>query len=272
MLNTESLNSIGRYQADAIIAANHTEAVEKGIIALPNDFKVHDLEDHLPQRRRQRGTFTTSSIDSFCKYVEAHAETGTTVFVADTLKATAVLNLGTTEQPGHADNQAHLALTKTAAYNALLHIDGRQQSQRDAAEFFEDWREHLQFFQEEQGLTISQAIGAVRNITIDAARKLESTTANLSESQSAFEQVTVSSKETIPSLIYFKCKPYEDLEERTFVLRVSILTGGEKPAVVLRIQRLQVHVEEMAVELAQDIHDQLTSTQIAVVRGTYAKA
>ena len=83
--------------------------------------------------------------------------------------------------------------------------------------------------------------------------------------------MTASSKEPIPELVYFKCTPYEGLEERTFVLRVSILTTDDKPRLVLRIQRLQLHVEQMASELAQTVSDQLVAEHIAVVRGTYTR-
>lgn len=269
MINQETLESLSK--ADAIRAANELDGLRPEVIALPETFKLHDTEDQQPYRRRQRGTFQTSSIDSLCEYVKRHAENGATVFVSDDMKAKAVLNLGSKDLPGHADNIAQLTLVKTAAFEAVSAINGQQRTQKEVAEFFEDWREHLEFYQDAAVLPIQKAIAAVRQLTIEGVRKLESTTAQLSETRSSFEQVTASSKEPIPELVYFKCVPYECLEERTFVLRVSILTTDDKPRLVLRIQRLQLHVEQMASELAQTVHDDLVAESISVVRGTYAR-
>lgn len=269
MLTKETIETLSK--ADSIRAANELPGLSLEVIALPDNFKLHDTEDQQPNRRRQRGTFQTSSIDSLCSYVERHAEVGATVFVSDDMKAKAVLNLGSKDSPGHADNIAQLTLVKTAAFHALSQLNGQQQSQKDVAEFFEDWRENLEFYQDAAVLPIQKAIAAVRQLTIEGVRKLESTTAQLSETRSSFEQVTASSKEPIPELVYFKCAPYEGLDERTFVLRVSILTTDDKPRLVLRIQRLQLHVEQMATELAQTVSDQLTAEDITVVRGTYAR-
>lgn len=270
MLSKDTIDTLAK--ADAVRAANALPGLRPEILVLPDDFNLHDTEDKQPNRRRQRGKFQTSSIDSLCDYVEKHAENGATVFVADDMKATAVLNLGDQTAPGHADNLAQLALVKTAAFESLIGINGQKRTQKEIAEFFEDWRENLEFFQAEELLPASQAIAAVRNITIKGVRDLESTTAQMSETLSSFEQITASSKEKLPELVYFKCTPYEGLEERTFVLRVSILTTDDKPQLVLRIQRLQLHVEEMATELAQIVHDQLVAETIAVVRGTYARS
>lgn len=269
MLNKETIDTLSK--ADAIREANVLSGLPIEVIALPDNFNLHDIEDKQPTRRRQRGTFQTSSIDSLCEYVERHAENGATVFVSDDMKAKAVLNLGNQDAPGHADNIAQLALVKTAAFDAVSSIHGQQRTQKEVAEFFEDWSEHLEFYQGAAVLPSRQAIAAVRQLTIEGVRKLESTTAQLSETRSSFEQVTASSKEPIPELVYFKCTPYEGLEERTFVLRVSILTTDDKPRLVLRIQRLQLHVEQMASELAQTVSDQLVAQSISVVRGTYTR-
>lgn len=276
MISPDTIDLLTQAQAisaaEAAVGAAATGCI--GVVALPEKFKLHDIEAMLPARRRQRGNMSTSCIDSYCSYTEAHAELGTTVFVADDMTARTVLNLGDQNNPGHADNLASLVLVKTAAYEAMLQINGKGIAQKDAAEFLEDWSDQLQFFRgtdPEETISRGQAIAAVRKITIDAVRKLESTSENLSESASAFEQVTASSKDPLPALVYFSCIPYEGLQERTFVLRLSILTGDEKPRIVLRIQRLQLHIEEMAAELAKTVHDQLVSESISVVRGTYTR-
>lgn len=256
-------------QADVSVS---TAFSGEGLLALPQEFKLHDIEGKLPQRRRQRGTMSTSCIDSFCAYTEAHAENGASVFVGDDMSARAVLNLGTQEAPGHGDNQGVLALVKSAAFDALLGVNGKPLNQKEAAEFLEDWNDCVTFFQGADKLEPGKAIAAVRKITVESARKLESTTQNFSDTASAFEQVTASSVEPLPELVYFKTIPFEGLPERTFVLRVGILTGDDKPRLVLRMQRLQMHVQEMANELAHIVTQELGNEHITVVRGSFRRA
>jgi uncharacterized protein YfdQ (DUF2303 family) len=244
------------------------------LTALPSDYKLHDLEQYLPNRRRARGTMTTSVLISFAEYSKAHAEVGASVFInPDSLKAVTVLNLGTPVAPGHADNRVAMELEKTAAYKALTGIaNGAGRSQKDVAEFLQDWQEHVKCFDDAGEIKTSKAIAAVRKITIESMRKMESEEQSLSASKSAFESIQASSKEPLPTVIYFQCEPYADLDSRLFVLRLGVLTGESTPKVNLRIVKAEQHQEEMAKELASKIGMQLTDDGIPVLIGSYSKA
>lgn len=247
------------------------EAFEKrAVVALPEKFKLHDLEQYLPNRRRARGTMTTASLASFATYTKEHTETGATVFVdQNTMSATAVLNLGQPTEPGHADNKAVIKLEKTAAYAALTAIaNGAGRSQKEVAEFMEDWSNCVSCWNESGEIKTSQAVAAVRKITIDSMRKLESEEQSLGASKSAFESVQASSKEPLPGTIRFLCVPYDDIGQRIFTLRLGVLTGEAVPKVNLRIIKIEEHQEAMAVELAARISAEFDGT-IPVVLGNY---
>lgn len=242
-------------------------------VALPKDFGTHDLEHLLPHRRRARGKMETAYIKPFAEYAQAHSEPGAAVFVnAASMTAEAVLDLGTKESPGHADHRAVLDLQATAAYTALLNINGRAQSQQALAEFFEDWGAvaTLKFFSADSEVTPGKAIAAVRRITIENLRKTDSEEQQLSANRTAFESVKASSQEPIPTTIYFETKPYPELQARTFVLRLSILTGGSAPQLVLRIVNLETHVEEMGQELTARVQDAISGA-MPVLMGSYTK-
>lgn len=268
-------------EAQSVTAANTsiqaaTNPTEVGVVSLPSDFKVHDLEDYLPERRRARGTMATAYVESFADYVTTHAEDGCTVFVQDDIKAKAVLNLGSLKAPGHADNIALLEPTKTAAYSALMAINGRKLTQRDAAEFLEDWIDHVKCFSGDDAelpsnaITARAAVGALRNLTIESAKKLQSEVKNLSANMSAFESIEAKSEQPIPEFIYFRCKPYADLAERQFVLRLGVITE-DKPQIVLRIRQIEQHIEEMANELAELVTTSVGASA-TVVLGNYKRA
>ncbi len=263
MLDKEAVkalqHSVGIQQAsEAVTIAFHEQAP---ILGLPDHYEVHDLEKFQPTRRRARGVMATSSLAAFAEYTTAHIEKGTTVFVdMDAMSATAVLNLGIPEAPGHADNRAKFSAKATAAYVALRHIaNGTGRKQVEIAEFLEDWPSNIKCFNDDGDITPPRAIAAVRKITIEALRKLESEEQSLSASRSAFESVAATSKEPLPTTIYFTCVPYVGLAERTFVLRLGVLTSGDKPSVVLRIVKAEEHAEEMGNELAALIADKFSN-------------
>lgn len=257
--------------AQAITAANVAvdESGGRGLVALPDTFTKYDLEDTLDCRRRARGSMETSQIDSFASYVGNYAEDGATVLVnQDSMRAVAFLNLGTVASPGHADNVASFRAKATAAYVALTSIaNGAGRKQTEIAEFFEDWAHELEFFNESGPVTAPKAIAAIRKLTIESMRKLESAENQLSASRSAFESVQATSADPIPTGITFTCEPYKGLSYRTFNVRLSVLTANEKPTISLRIVKAEEHQEQMAQELAGLVS--IAVTGIPVLIGTY---
>jgi len=244
------------------------------LVALPSDYNLHNLEQHLATRRRARGTMATTALAAFADYTVAHGENGTTVFVdPENMRAVAVLNLGSSSIPGHADNHAKLTLQRTAAYTALLHhANGQGHKQATIAEFLEDWAANVHCFTAAGEVPTPRAIAAVRKITIEAMRKQESTEQQLGSSRSAFESVQATSTEPLPTVIYFKCQPYADLSDRVFVLRLGVLTGNDKPAINLRIVKQETHQEEMALELASLIEARFDDGAVPVLLGSYSKS
>ena len=272
MLDKEAIEALREEQAIANAhAAVRESAATQRIVMLPSDFQQHDLEKFQPHRRRARGTMSTTSLAAFAAYAKNHAEAGATVFInAADMSATAVLNLGSPDAPGHADNRAKLEPKATAAYKALVKIaNGGGMKQGDVAEFLEDWAGQVECFNADGAISPPRAIAAVRKITIEALRKLESEEQSLSASRSAFESVAATSKEPLPTTIYFKCQPYADLDERTFVLRLGVLTTNDKPLVNLRIVKQEEHQEDMANELASKIADAFDG-EVPNVLGTYS--
>jgi len=260
-------------KAQAISAANAAiDREQHGQVALPNDFTLIDMEKYLKYRRRMRGNMVTSIVKDFADYTGTNAERGMAVFVnPDNMTAVSVLNLGTPEEPGHADNTAVLELKRTAAYSSLrMYADGSARQQSAVAEFIEDWVDCIECFHETDAVPSSRAIAAVRKITIESLKKLESEEKQLSASKSAFESVHATSTEPLPTKIVFTCKPYNDIKPRVFVMRLGILTGGDKPAVNLRIIKIEEHEEQMAQELVGIIKESLGGDLAPVAVGKYS--
>lgn len=274
MFDKEAIKELSRAQAITAAASAVTSQVDQGPVPLPDDFTLHDLETYQHCRRRARGTMTTSSAVDFAIYVRAHRELGACVFIdQDNMAAVAVLNLGNPEAPGHADNLAKLKSKKTAAYVALLaRANGVPLKQEQVAEFLEDWSQNLACYLALDGehMPLAKAVAAVRKVTIEALRKMESTEQQLSASRSTFETVhATSGGDALPAIIRFECEPYLGLKSRAFYMRLGIQTGGDKPAITLRIQNMEQHEEEMAEELACLVRDALDEDLTTLV-GAYS--
>lgn len=243
-----------------------------GAAALPEDFKLHDLEAYLTTRRRARGIMSTPYINDFVAYVLQHQDSGSTIFVdATSMSAVGVLDLGTPEAPGHSGNKAKLAPRRTAAYQALLDVCNGQRTQKELAEWLEDWSEILQASVDSVPIDIGKAITAVRNITIEGMAKASHVEESLSASRSTFESVKASSDQSLPTHFTLSCQPYADLPARNFTLRMSVLTDASKPRMQLRIQLLEQHTEEMASEFAEIIRTAVVDA-VPVLIGTYEKS
>lgn len=274
--------------ASAIQELSHSEAIRAAAevadrfdeVALPAGFVIHDLEKFNTVRRRARGMMGSTVAADFAAYSKAHADPGACVFVdQDAMKAVAVLNLGTSDCPGHADNVAVLNMRKTAAYDDLLRIaDGHSKTQTQVAEWMEDWAHMLSASATDsdgqtQPIKLPHAIAAVRKITIDAARKTESEAASLSASKSTLERITAHSGGlTLPTMIVLTTEPYDGLDSMDIALRLGVVTTGDKVSIVLRIQKFEALQQEMAQALA-DLVRKCIGDSMPVLIGAYtAKA
>lgn len=218
---------------------------------LPDGTSVESLERFSLERFRFRGAMTTTSIDDFARYSKGYASASDPArcFIdADNMTARSVFNIGTLDNPGHADNVASITLKKTAPFRALLQIDGQRLKQKQIAEWLEDWSDYLLAFDADGNtMQISQAAQAVRRITIQQATQQDHETSDFAGKKSLMQSVEASSKDVMPVAFEFKCVPYEGLGERRFSLRNSLLTSDE-PCFVLRIVQLEAQEEEIANE------------------------
>lgn len=256
--------------ANAIAAAGTRITGSAGAMAVvPEGFKLQSLERLEARRNRFRGALTTSSLADFVTYVNERAGEEARGFVdKDSMSCRVIFNLGDTELAGHADDIATLALQPTAAYAALQDIAGQRLSQKDLAEWMEDWRDFLKAISpDDQEMPLVQAIAAVRNITIKASSERTSVEGNFNASRSAMDQIEAASQDTLPASLIFTCLPYDGLPLRSFVLRLSVLTGEAKPVIKPRWVAEQQVREEIAQEFKDMLATDITSTDLTI--GTF---
>ena len=262
---SQNLDATAINQIHALISAQGVNEIISKIgadaVALPENFRIHDLEKFNLNRFRFRGALSTASIDDFTRYSKDLADEGTRCFIdADNMRAVSVLNLGTIDEPGHADNTATLKLKKTAPFSALLSVNGERNSQKSLAEWIEDWADYLVGFDANgDAIQATKAAAAIRKITIEANQTAE---------RSLMESVEAKTKDIMPVAFEFKCVPFEGLKERPFKLRLSIITG-DRPVLVLRIIQLEAVQEEMANEFRDLLVEKFKDSKVETFIGTF---
>lgn len=251
-------------------------------LAIPEGVKIADLEKYLENRRRYRGCMATNLIDEFVEFVTATGDQYSLAqdldnlpcFIsANAMRARVFFNLGDIDNPGHGDHTAVLSLEKTESFEQLLKINGGKFDQRSLAEWMEDWRDHLEALAEDQAtvLPIGAAVSAIRRITIGTNAEATSEEQTFSTRKSAMAEVEAKNKDQMPAFLKFTCEPYQGLEQRTFTLRLSLITG-ETPRIGTRIVRLETAEEEMAKELEERLRTGFEDTPVKTYVGTFDHA
>lgn len=225
------------------------------VAPLPSGVSIESLEAYMENASRFRMKYKTTSISDFVRYCIKHDTPGATCFVdAQDMDAVAIIDLGTTEVPGHKSNKAVLSLHKTAAYHSLLKVNSGKLRQKTASEFIEDWADDIiAYTQEGDTMTPMQAARSLQDLTIEAAREVNSKVSDFGASMSAMEKIEAKNQSMLPAEIRFTCVPYHGLKERTFKLRVGIITSEEKPMVSLRLTQLEAVEECIAEEFKDEI-------------------
>jgi uncharacterized protein YfdQ (DUF2303 family) len=241
------------------------------VALVPSSMEVESLERYMPNASRMRMSYRTTSIEDFIKYSSDNELPCSTCFVdAEEMNAETIIDLGSESSPGHKDHKAKLNLKKTAAFKAILNINGVKQAQKSAAEFLEDWAGDGLAVLNSAGdvMNLQASVKALLDMTIESAREVNSKVGDFGESMSAMERIEAKNQESLPSEIIFSCSPYNGLDIRDFKLRVGVLTGGDKPSVVYRIVALELQEEDIAEEFKGKLNAAFETTGISTYIGT----
>jgi uncharacterized protein YfdQ (DUF2303 family) len=242
---------------------------KSNLLVVPGGFDVSNLESSMPTRDSYRFSFATKSIKDFGEYCKEFDKEGAKCFVnSDYMRANTIFDLGTEEAPLHQRHNAKLQLDKTAAFKALLNVNGEHLNQKDAANFVEDWAGNIKVLcKAGKSMSIQQAVKQLREITIERMASVDSKVSDFSESMSAMEKIEAKNQDIIPAIIEFTCNPYHGLDNRAFTVRVSILTSGDRPKISLRIVRLEAQEEDMAEEFKEILVDAFKDSELKTFIG-----
>lgn len=256
-------------QAASVLHGNIEEALnDRGLTGEPGGARVLDLEQHMPDRRRVRGTYATDHLESFKALVtDMKPDAPVLAKTADTsLSATAILNRDGNaghKGLGHHDSLIKVALPASPEYVALM--SHAIADQRTLAEFIEDYDLEITCLDADgETLPTAKALSAIRKVTVEQVRSKETTESNYAASQSGFEAIEAKSVEVLPHRLLFRCVPFKGLGERVFPVRLGIRTGGEKPQFTLKIVRHQEITDQIGEEFVTLLKTALPSASVQI--------
>ena len=274
---TMDATAIAKLQETAVAEALNKVETDTPCVIAPNDFKVIDLEHLQANRSHFRGTFDTESIKSLEEYCSQYTKDTEHPYSAECyasrekMSAEVIFDIGTIAEPGHCKHKAKIALRKTADFKELLNLNRNRIGQKDLAEFLEDYREQIVAHKdgEDETMDIRKALASIRNLKITASVDDEHTTEDFSASSSRMASVTATATHGNVAGFSFTCTPYHELQEYTFYVRLSLLTGREKPEWIPRIVQLEKREQEMAEEFQSKIRDAVDGQPVDVFLGEF---
>lgn len=255
---------------DLVLSSVHVGNSDYPVAILPSGMQIHSLEKHNATRNNFRAKFSTYNFDSLISYAKAQEQDGSQCFIDEkNLGAEIVFDVGNRENPLHAQHRALLKMEKTAAFKALCDFQGSKCDQREFSDWLEDWADYITAYTDaEEKMLLTNAVQAVRKITLDYARNEEHEVCDFAASKSAMESVEAKSKLQLPKYFVFNTHTYKGLDSQAFTLRLSVLTGGNAPVLVARLIKAEQIQEEIAKEFANKLTDALSDTGIKVNIGT----
>lgn len=254
------------------LANDGADAINTGVMIVPESFKTIDIEKYLPNRRRFRGNFSTTSIEDFCVYANDH-DAGSIFVDTDKrrMSARAYFDLGDASQPGHAEHEANLRLEPTPAYAAALAINGERLKQSQLAEFIEDWLPHLTVLINDEEQNPLQAVQAIRNITITASAAASHSEHHFGAQRSAMEEVEAKSGvHQLPTHIKFNLIPHTGFEPIDVLFRVAVITDKEAPRLTLRWVQQDIQQEAIGKNLENMIVIELSNNGCPIYCGNFS--
>lgn len=260
-MEAEAIKRIEELSANSCVSAEDLAGIAIPAALMPEGRKVESLEHLLPAPVFQRVNYTTERLEDFCRYVGAEAiEDATAVFVKpDGSGAQGIIDFGAHTTPSWKRHKANLQMKHTAEFAACLSIHGKSMTQRQIIEWLEDWA-HIASGVNANGepLTVPKMISALRRIDIKAKREATNEEQNFGAKRTAMEEVEATSGDgAMPDIIKIACQVYPCTRQREVTLRLSLLTGDDKPTLKARIIGLETINKDVAEEIELEIATRL---------------
>ncbi len=216
-------------------------------IQAPESMTIRSLEAFGVAPVFHRAHFTTARLTDFNAYLAKEANgPETAVFIdANAAGATAIVDMGTHDEPGWGRHTAKLAMTKTPEFAALESACKNPMDQRALITFLEDYGELITPAIRAAGAetvtngTIAQAIAIIRKIEVNARKEGRHSEDDYARTAEGMESIEMKGRDGAQIVsLKFTCPPFEDTKLRDIEVRLLMNTEHGAPRLKLRIVAL----------------------------------
>ena len=216
-------------------------------ILYPDGMILSGLENFYEHPYRHRGSFATSRIQSFIRYVNEHRGDFTHVFIDDTnMKAEAAFDHyhKASNTAGWREHTAIITMEETPEWSALLNHARHNDywfTQREFLDFMQDWS-HALSFKDKDGDVVetNHVYQAVQKLEIKKTGKSIHEEGEFRASSSRLEELDIKgSEQSLPATMHMECKTHIGLESIVVDCRLMVLTNGDTVALGYRINALE---------------------------------
>lgn len=246
------------------------------IIVVPDSMQAISLEKYMAAPSRFQGEFKTPFVRDFADYIDTQNPGATCFINPEDMSARAFMDLGTHDEPGHGDHTAYVDLKPTEPYRALRSVCNDRKNQRAMLDFLEDWRHIISPVKsidddgETESMTMTQAIAAIRKMSVKAESTATNEEQNFASRRSAMQNIDLNSNSDLPAAFDFTLIPFHGLESRTIRARLQVSFNGDNPSLTLRMVAGEQLQEDLADEFSETLKAALPSS-VNVVIGSFAK-
>lgn len=280
MLSPETIEKIQKLSAEqqsSLIEQLDKQVLHADLAVQAEGVSLVNLEKYKEHRDNMRGAFATDSIKEFHSFTKEQLAQfpAFPVFVnGPHMSAEAIIDYGDAKLPGHCRFTGRVKLEPTALYSTLLNnIHNNTFSQREFAELLEEYQANVQVIVETEdgkaNADLVKSLASIRNMTVERLRNTSSEENNYTRGASVLEKQQIQSAGLKPIAFTFKCKPYTDLIERTFLIRISPITRNDSVIFALKVLTLEETKEDIALEFKSLLVDGFTDTGVTTYMGDY---
>ena len=250
----------------SLALASNDALTDHGAVVIPAGYELTSLEHLNDKPRFFDAKFTTPVLGEFSAYVNRHAVDDTHVLInPEKMSATAIIDIGSHDDPQWGKHRAELKLIKTPGYQHLVELTDRGLSQQQFIDFAEDWQDNISFYfgdvTQASDVPFAKVINILRKLKINANQSSDQTVNNFSANRSALESIEITAgSEELPAGFVFKAVPYEGFAEVTFTCQLRAITQDKNVQLKYRIGQLALINESIANQIREKLVDGLQST------------
>lgn len=246
-----------QFANSALQYANEIVSEDKDVIFLDGDVRVHDLEKFSPKKRRMNGNFATTSLLALAQFAEATIKQSNEIdnpscFIGNKGNAKLIFNFGDMKNPLHQDLNASIQLNQTPVFVAMSNLKDESITQRTLAEFIEDFNNYVVAL-DKDGNEINQkvAISSIRDMSIESQRSVSQSSEDYKDTSSAFASVEAKFKAATPAYLKFDIPAFNEIDNKVFIFRISVITSDDKIKLVLRCPKWDEVIESINIEFQE---------------------